>query len=90
MLDRLIDIGEGLRLNPLRSVNDEQCAFASRQTARNFIGKIDVAGRIHQIELIGFAILRLIVETHSLRLNRDAAFTLNIHIVEHLLAHLAL
>ena len=48
-----------------------------------------MAGRIHQVQNIGLAILRRIFEAHGLGLDRDPALTLNIHGIEHLLDHVA-
>jgi hypothetical protein len=48
-----------------------------------------MAGRVHQVQLIGLAVLGLVVEAHGLRLDGDAALLLDIHVVEHLLGHLA-
>ena len=47
-------------------------------------------GRIHQIELIGNAVLGGIFQPHGLRLDRDAALTLDIGVIQDLLFHLAL
>jgi hypothetical protein len=44
-----------------------------------------VAGRVHQVEHIGLAVLGLVVEPHGLRLDGDAALALDIHGIEHLL-----
>jgi hypothetical protein len=49
-----------------------------------------VAGRIHQVQNIGLAVERLIFEAHCLGFDRDAALTLDIHGIEHLLHHVAL
>jgi hypothetical protein len=38
---------------------------------------------------MGLAVLGAVFEAHGLRLDRDAALALELHIVEHLLAHLA-
>ena len=78
-VDRLIDIGERLRLDALAGVDDEQRAFAGLQRARHLIGEVDVAGRVHQIEDIGLAVLGLVVEAHGLRLDGDAALALDVH-----------
>ena len=43
-----------------------------------------MARRVHQVELIKLAILRPIIEPHGLRLDRDAALLLDLHVVEHL------
>ena len=52
VLDRLVDVGERLRLDALRGVDDQQRAFARGEAARHFIGEVDVAGRVHQVELV--------------------------------------
>ena len=46
-----------------------------------------MAGRVHQVQRIGYAVLCLVVEAHGLGLDRDAAFFLDIHCIEHLGAH---
>ena len=46
-----VGIGERLRLDALRRVDHQQRAFARLQAARNFVGEIDVAGRVDQVEL---------------------------------------
>ena len=46
-----------------------------------------MAGRVHQVQHILFAVLGRIVQPHGLRLDGDAAFALDIHIVEHLVGH---
>ena len=48
-----------------------------------------MAGSIHQIKLIHLAIARLVVQTHGLRLDGNAALALDIHAVEHLFFHVA-
>jgi hypothetical protein len=48
-----------------------------------------MAGRVHQVQLIGEPVLGGVVEAHGLRLDGDAALLLDIHIVEHLRRHLA-
>ena len=86
MLDRLVDVGERLRLHALRRVDDEEGAFAGGEAAADLIGEVDVAGRVHQVELVGLAVGRLPVEPDGLRLDGDPALLLDLHIVEHLAA----
>ena len=83
-------IGDGLRFHALARVHDQQRAFARGKRARNFVGKIDVTGRVDQIELVFVPILRRVVKTNAFGLNGDAALALEVHRVEHLRAHLAL
>ena len=79
VLDRLVDVGEGLRLDPLRGVDHQQRALARGEAARHLVGEVDVAGRVHQVELVA-----LPLEPHGLRLDGDPALALDVHIVEHL------
>ncbi len=90
VVDRLIDVGERLGLDALGGVDDEQRAFAGRQRTRDFVGEVDVAGGVDQVQHIGFAVIGLVVQAHRLGLDGDAALALDIHAVEHLLGHFPL
>ena len=90
MLQRHIDVGQRLRLHALRRVHHEQRALAGGEAPRNLVGKIDVARRVDKVQFVSFAVFRFIGQAHSLRLDGDAAFALQLHRVEHLLLHLAL
>ena len=46
--------------------------------------------RIHEVERVGLAVPRRIVQAYRLRFDGDAALAFQLHGVEHLLAHLAL
>ncbi len=88
-LDRLIDIGQRLRLDPLAGIDDEERAFAGGERPAHLIGEIDMARRVHQVEDVAFAVLGAVFEAHGLRLDGDAALALQFHAVQDLLAHLA-
>ena len=47
-----------------------------------------MAGRIDKIELIGFAIVCLVIQRDALRLDRNATFAFQVHRIEHLRLHL--
>src|SRR4051794_9675187 len=47
---RQVNVSDGLRFNSLGGIHDQQRTFASSQTSRNFIGKIDVSRRIEQVQ----------------------------------------
>ena len=49
-----------------------------------------MAGGVHQVELVGLAVVRRVLEAHGLGLDGDPALALDVHVIEHLLAHLAL
>ena len=89
-VERMIDVGERLRLDALARVDDQERALAGGERARHLIGEVDVAGRVHQVEDVGLAVLGLVLEAHRLRLDGDAALALDVHGIEHLLLHLAL
>ena len=90
VVDRLIDVGERLRLDALGGVDHQQRAFAGGERAVDLVGEIDVARRVDQVEHVVLAVARAVVEPHGLRLDGDAALALDVHGVEHLLHHLAL
>ena len=52
VVQRQVGIGQRLRLHALRGVHHQQRAFAGLQAARDFVGKIHVAGRVDQVELV--------------------------------------
>ena len=73
----------------LRGIDDEQRAFAGRKRTRNLVREIDVAGRIDQIQNVRLAIARFVIEPDCVRLDRDAALALEVHIIEDLRRHVA-
>ena len=89
VIDGEIGVGQSLRFDALRGVDDEQRAFARRERARNFVGKIHVAGRVDQVELVGLAVLRGVGHADGVGLDGDAALALQVHGIEHLGLHLA-
>ena len=83
-------VRDGLRLDALRGVDNEHRALTGCQRARDLIGKVHVARRIDQIELIRLAIVGVIRHANGIGLDRDAALALDIHGVEQLRLHVAL
>ena len=83
-------VGDGLRLYALRGVNDEHRALTGCQRARDLIGKVHVARRIDQVELIRLAVIGIIGNADGIGLNRDAALALDVHGVEQLRLHVSL
>src|SRR5205814_9278820 len=81
---------ERLRLDTLDGVDHQQRTLAGGERAVHLVGKIDVAGRVDQVEDVVLAVARLVFEADGLRLDGDATLALDIHRIEHLLDHLAL
>ena len=86
VVDREVGVGERLRLDPLRRVDDQQRALARRERARDLVSEVDVAGRVDQVELVRCPRPQ---HAHGLRLDRDAALALDVHRVEQLVPHVA-
>ena len=82
-----------LRLNALGSVDDQDGALAGLERALDFVGEVDVPGRVDEIHLIvcgGFAgAVAAIDHSHGAGFDGNASLPLQIHRVEELLLHLA-
>ena len=89
VVERLVDVSKRLCLDALGRVDDEERALAGGEAAVHFIGEVDVARRVDQVQLVKLAVLGPIVEPHRLRLDGDATLALDVHGIEHLLLHLA-
>src|SRR5262249_16560284 len=89
-VEREVDVGQGLRLDALRRVDDEERALAGGERARDLVVEVDVAGRVDEVQLVDGAVVRGVAQTHRLRLDGDAALALEVHLVEELVDLLAL
>jgi hypothetical protein len=87
---RQVRVDDGLRFDALRSVDEQQRPFARLQGFQHLVVEVDVTGRVDQVQLVGDAVLGQVVHRHGARLDRDAAFALELHVVEQLLLHLPL
>ena len=56
-LQREVDVGERLRLDALRGVDDEDRALAGLQAVADLVGEVDVAGRVDEVEPVRLAVL---------------------------------
>ena len=84
-----IGVGDGLGLHALRRVDQQDRPFAGRQAARDLVVEVDVPGRVDQVQLVDLAIER-VIDRDGPRLDRDPSLALQVHVVEQLLAKLAL
>ena len=78
-VERVIDVGERLRLHALAGVDHQQRALAGGERAVHLIGEVDMAGRVDQVEDVILAVVRAVFQPHGLRLDGDAALALDIH-----------
>jgi hypothetical protein len=90
VVDRQVGVGQRLGLDSLRGVDHQEGPLAGREAARDLIGEVDVARRVDQVELVGLAIPGLVEEPHGARLDGDAPLALEVHVIEHLVDHVAI
>ena len=90
MVEGQVRVAEGLGLDALGSVHDEDRAFTGGQRPGDFVVEVDVAGGVDEVQVIDFPVLGLVLELDGPGFDGDAAFSLNVHVVEELLLHLPL
>ena len=83
-ITREVVVGEGLRLEPLRGVDQQDRSFARRQAPGDLVREIDVSGGVDQVELVA-----LVEQADRLGLDRDAPLALQVHPIEVLRPHRA-
>ncbi len=88
-VDGLVDVGERLRLHPLRRIDHQQRPFDGAHGAADLVGKVDMAGRVDEVQQVLLAVERGVVEPDRVGLDGDAPLPLDIHGVEQLLLHVA-
>ncbi len=89
VVDGEVGVGEGLGLDALGGIDDEQRAFAGGEGAGDFVGEVDVAGRVDEVELVDLAVFGRIHHADGVGFDGDAALALEVHGVEDLGLHLA-
>ena len=89
-MQRQIRVGQGLRFHALGGVHHQQRAFASLQAAGDFVGEIDMAGSVDQVQLVHLAIVGAVIEANRVGFDGDAAFAFEVHGIQDLFHHFAL
>ena len=84
LLESEIDVGEGLSLDALGGVHDEDGGFDSLERAGDFVREVDMAGSINEVEFIA-----LPMHLDRGELNGDALFAFKIHGIQELGLHFA-
>ena len=84
-----MDVGERLGLDALRRIDDEDRALAGLQAVADLVGEVDMAGRVDEVEAVGQAVPRRVLQADGPRLDRDPLLALEVHRVEDLARHLA-
>ena len=89
-LDGKKEVGDRLGFHSLGSVHNQNRPLAGCQRARNLIGKIYMPGGVDQVQQVGPAVSGQIVHLNGMEFDGDAAFLLEVHVVQDLIElHLA-
>jgi len=83
-----VEVGQRLRLDPLRGVNHQDGPFAGFQRAADLVAEVDVPRRIDQVHLVGLAVEGAVAHADRRGLDRDPLLAFQVHRVEDLLRHL--
>ena len=78
-----IEVGDGLGLDALGGVHHKEGTLASGDGTGDLVGEVHVARGVDKVQGIDLTLI-LILHLDSVALDGDAALTLEIHVVEHL------
>ncbi len=82
VVQRQVQVGHGLGLDPLGGVDHDQRAVARHQRATHLMREIDVPRRVDQVELVDLPVRVLVGQGDGVGLDGDAALALDVHRVE--------
>ena len=85
---RQVEVGQRLRLDPLRGVDQQDGPLAGGQRPGHLVGEVDVAGGVDEVQHVLAAVRAGPRQPDRLALDRDAALALDVHPVQVLGAHL--
>ena len=89
MLERHVHVRKGLSLDALRGVDQKDRSLAGRNGPGDFVREIHVTRSVDQIQGVVFSVLGRVFQGDGLALYGDAALAFDVHVVEHLILHLA-
>ncbi len=81
-----IKIGQGLGFHALGGIHEKEHSLAGRKSPRHLVGKVHMAGRVDEVQGVGFPVGGRVGERHRVALDRDAPFPLQIQGIQDLIA----
>ena len=88
-LEREDRVGDRLRLDALRGVDEQHRRLARGHGAGDLVGEVDVAGRVEEVQEVRPPVARRVAHRDGVRLDGDAALLLQVHRVEQLVVERA-
>ena len=89
-LDGEIGIGQRLGLDTLGGIGHQERSLARLETSGYLVREVDVARGVDEVQFVPRSRRMVEVDPHRVRLDRDPPLPLQVHVVEHLVAHLSL
>ena len=83
MFDGEVGVGHSLGLDPLRGVDHQKRTLACGQRSGHLVGEVHVAWGVDEVQRVRHVILH-VLDAHGRGFDGDAAFTFQIHRIEHL------
>src|SRR5205085_1260514 len=78
-----VEVGDCLGLDSLSCINDEKCAFTGSNGTGNFVREVNMSGGVDEVEGVIYP-AKGIIHLDGVALDGDAAFALEIHVIEDL------
>ena len=76
--------GDGLGLDALRGVDQQERAFAGGERAGHFVGEVDMSGGVEQVEAELISVGGFVAQQGGLGFDGDSALAFEVHGVQHL------
>ena len=90
MVQGQVGVGQGLGLHALGGVHHQHGALTGGQGAGDLVVEVHMARGVDEVQGIGLAVFRLIIEVDGPGFDGDAPLALQVHIVQELVLHLPL
>ena len=83
-----VGVRQGLGLDALGGVHDEQRPLAGGERARDLVVEVNVARGVYEVQGVLLAVFGAVIEADGAGLDGDAALLFEVHVVEDLALHL--